>query len=417
MLELIMIFNIFLFSLTFSEDIPNTLILDNPKKPVSTIKTIKKKEKAELNLNIKKISSFNLNGYINRDKKLISFVLDELVLEDNFYLTDTKEIFDERTKKVKDYSNIYELEKTDYLNKAVTFKYNNLPKELYLVKYDSKTKELKKLYKWQEEYTEYIDTQRGNLKFTFTEDYKPFEIISFSLNKIANTKGVLEIKNGSYLKIDPILSKEVIIKNDKGENLGTITLKNGNGFFKLDESKKGLILERGSSILNFGIGFKNNEILLQIKGTTDSTKEYPLSFEVVNLDGTIQNYSANIKPAQYAFKILTNSLNLDFNNSKEALNEAEIDELISKSEILIDSKDLNLEVQFINNGVIKLKNGENILNGKIEAQLENSLSQEKIKTIKVIGKVNKKDIKNMPDGDYIGSTELIIIVDSWTNTN
>ncbi|MGL5725250.1 hypothetical protein, partial [Cetobacterium sp.] len=325
---------------------------------------------------------------------------------------ENKEFFNEHTKKIKDYSSSYQIEKTDYINKVITFKYNSLPKELYLIKYDSKTKKLKKLYKWQEQYAKYIDSQKGNLLFTFTEEYKPFEIVSFSLNRVVNTKGNLEIKNGSYLRVDPLSTKEVVVKNSKGEILDTITLKNGNGFSKLDDSKKGIILENGSSILNFGVGFRNNEILLQVKGTTDSTKEYPMIFEVINLDETIETYNINIKPAQYALKILTNSLNLDFSNSPKILNESETSEIISTSEILIDSKDLNIKVNFVNNGVVKLKNGENILNGVLEAQLDNSLSKGKIKTIQVTGKVKKEDIKNMPDGDYIGSTELIIVVDS-----
>lgn len=411
-LKRIITFNIFLCALTFSEEIPNTLILDNPNRPVTTAETIKKKEKAELNLNIKKVSSYDIDGYVNKNRKLISFVLDELLVEDGFYVAENKEIFNEHTKKVKDYSSSYEIEKTDYINKVITFKYDSLPKELYLIKYDSKTKELKKLYKWQEQYAKYIDSQKGNLLFAFTEEYKPFEIVSFSLNRVVNTKGNLEIKNGSYLRVDPLSTKEVVVKNSKGEILDTITLKNGNGFSKLDDSKKGIILENGSSILNFGVGFRNNEILLQVKGTTDSTKEYPMIFEVINLDETIETYNINIKPAQYALKILTNSLNLDFSNSPKILNESETSEIISTSEILIDSKDLNIKVNFVNNGVVKLKNGENILNGVLEAQLDNSLSKGKIKTIQVTGKVKKEDIKNMPDGDYIGSTELIIVVDS-----
>ena len=411
-LKKILTLNIVLCALAFSEEIPNTLILDNPNRPVTKTETIKKKEKAELNLNIKKVSSYDIDGYVNKNKKLISFVLDEILTEDNFFLADNKEIFNEHTRKVKDYSTSYKKEKVDYINKAVTFKYNTLPKELYLVKYDSKTKGLKKLYKWQEQYAKYIDLNSGNILFSFTEEYRPFEIINFSLNRSANTKGYLEIRNGEYLKIDPILSKEVIIKNSKGEVLETISLKNGNGASKLDETKKGLILENASSFLNFGIGFRNNEVLLQIKGTTDSTKEYPLNFEVVNLDNSVQTYNINIKPAQYALKILTNNLNLDFSNSPKTLDGTETTELISKSEILIDSKDLNIKVDFINNGVIKLKNGENILNGKLEAQLDNTLSKGKIKTVEVTGKVKKEDAKNMPEGEYVGSTELIIIVDS-----
>lgn len=416
MLKKAILFNIFLCALAFSEEVPNTLILDNPKKPISTVETIKKKEKAELNLSVKKISSFEVDGYVNKGKKLISFVLDELIPEDNFYLTDSKEIFNEKTKKVKDYSNIYELEKIDYPNKAVTFNYNVLPKEFYLVKYNSKTKELKKLYKWQEQYAKYINSQSGNLLFSFTEEYRPFEIVTFSLNRSANLKGTLEIKNGDYLKIDPVLSKEVIIKNSKGKILETIPLENGNGFFKLDDSKKGLILENGSSILNFGVGFKDNDVLLQIKGTTDSTKEYGVSFDVVNIDGTVQSYNVNIKPAQYALKILSNSLNFDFSNlniglEKEKHKEEE-NKLISESEILIDSKGLDIKLEFVNNGIIKLQNGENILNGMLDIQPNNKNSNEKIKAFKITGKVTKEDTKNLPDGDYVGKTELLVIVDS-----
>lgn len=406
------ILNAVLHVLTFSEEISNTLILDNPNRPVTKTKTIKKKEKAELNINVKKISSYNIDGYVNKNKKLISFLLDEILIEDTFFLVDNKEIFNEYTRKVKDYLNFYELEKVDYNNKFITFKYNSLPKELYLVKYNSKTKDLKKLYKWQEQSTKYINLHSGNILFSFTEEYKPFEIISFSLKKSANKKGNLEIKNGNYLKIDSLLAKKVIIKNNKGVILDTISLKNGNGFSKLDESKKGIILENGSSILNFGIGFRDNEILLQIKGTTDSSKEYPMTFEVINLDETIESYNINIKPAQYGLKILNNSLNLNFNNSPKILNDNEVSELISESKILIDSKDLNIKVNFVNNGVIKLKNGKNILNAKLDAQLENKLSKDQIKVIQVTGKIKKEDIKNIPDGDYVGSTELIIVVDS-----
>ncbi|MGL5723496.1 hypothetical protein, partial [Cetobacterium sp.] len=83
-LKRIITFNIFLCALTFSEEIPNTLILDNPNRPVTTAETIKKKEKAELNLSIKKVSSYDIDGYVNKNKKLISFVLDDLLVEDSF---------------------------------------------------------------------------------------------------------------------------------------------------------------------------------------------------------------------------------------------------------------------------------------------------------------------------------------------
>ncbi|MGL5122603.1 MAG: hypothetical protein ACRC6K_00335 [Fusobacteriaceae bacterium] len=414
-LRKIIILNIFLYILSFSNVISNTIILNNPGKQVTTMETIKKKEKADLNLNILKVSSFEIEGYVNRSEKLIHFVLDELVIEDDFYLAENKDIFKGDTRKVKSYLSFYEIEKTDYNNKVITFHYSSLPKELYLIKYDSKTKVLKKLYKWEEKDIKYIDFQKGKLIFSFTEDYNIFEIISFSFNNIINQKGSLEIKSGNFIEIDPILTKEVIIKNDNGKILETISLKNGSGFLKLDNSKKGIILENGSQILNFGVGFRNNEILLQIKGTTDSSKEYLMTFEVVNLDETSGIYNISVKPAQYSLKILSNSINFDFNKPDKSLTEleeTEETELISESEISIESKDLNIKVAFINNGVISLKNGENILNGKLEAQLDNNSTKGNIKTLRVIGRVNKKDIKNVPDGDYIGTTELIIDIDS-----
>lgn len=406
--------NAFIYSLSFSQEIVNTIILDNPKKAVTTVETIKKKEKAELNLNIKKISSNILDGYVSKKKNLISFVLDELTPEDLFYLSDNKIFFNEHTRKVQENSNSYELKKIDFMTKSVTFTYKALPKELYLVKYDIKTKELKKLYKWEEKNSKYIDSQNGSLSFAFTEEYKPFEIVRFSTKRIANIKGNLNIRSGSYININPLLSKEIVIKNSKGEILQNIALKNGIGFFKLDDSKKGLILENGSSILNFGIGFEENETLLQIKGTTDSTKEYFMTLEVINLDETIQSYDVNIKPAKYALKILNKALDFDFTTPEvqNKYNLKDAKELISKSEIQIDTKGLNIKTEFANNGIIKLKNGETIINGKLEAILDNNTPVGDIKTLHVIGKVKKEDILNMPSGDYIGSAELIITIDS-----
>lgn len=411
-LKKILVFNIVICSLVFSEEIQNTLILDNPDRPVTTVETMKKRDKAELNLSIKKISSFSIDGYINKKNRLISFYLDELGLEDNFFLVSNKEFYNLETKKIKEHLSDYEIEKIDYTNKIIVFKYDVLPKELYLVKYDKKSKNLKKLYTWQERDAKYIDTQNGDFQILFTENYKPFEIVRFSLNNKNSPKGELVIRNGSYLKIDSHLAKEISIRNRSGVTIETISLKNGKGSFGLDESKRGLILENGSSILNLGIGFKNDEILLQIKGTTDSSKEYILGLNIFNLDGSIQTYNVGIRPAQYSFKILSNTLNFEFNNTLKESKETQNPDLISKGEIVIDSKDLNIKVGLKNNGLFKLRSGENILNGKLEIFQNNELSKNRIKTYQVIGKVNKREANSMPDGNYTGDIELIIVIDS-----
>lgn len=400
----------YLFS--FSEEIPNTLILDNPNKPITTVETMKIKEKAELNLNIKKITSSSIDTYINKDKRLISFVLDEILEEEELYLSPSKNIFNKNNTKIIDSSNDYKIEKKDYSNKIIVFKYNTLPQELYLIKYNKYNNKLVKLYKWEEKNTNYISDQNGNITVSFTEDYIPFEIINFSQKKIFNNKGKLEVKDGSYLKIDPLLTKNIVMKNSKGEVLDIINLKNGNGSLKLDDSKKGIILEQGSSILNFGIGFKNNEIYLQIKGTTDSSKEYPLRLSVMNIDGINQEYYLNIKPAEYSLKILNETLNFDFRKAQKVMNLKSEVELLSREVILIDSKGLDIKVEFSNNGLVKLNNKEYMLNGHLEAILETEASDKQIKNIQVIGKINENDLKQIPSGDYSGSAELIITVDS-----
>ncbi|MGL5413967.1 hypothetical protein [Cetobacterium sp.] len=406
--------NLFVSTMVLANEIPNTLILDNPDRPITTTETIKKREKAELNLNIKKVTSYEIDGYVNRAKKLISFPLDSIESDDAFYLTSDKSIFNENTRELKEISQTYELEKINFLEKAVTFKYTTLSNELFLVNYSNSTKKLKKLYRWQQKYAKYIDEKKGDILISFTEEYKPFEIINFStIDKNMKTKGKINVREGEYIKIDSLATSEVIVKDLKGEVLGNITLKNGSGILKLDDSKKGVILQDGSSLLNFGIGFRNGELLLQVKGTTDSAKEYSLALEIKNLDETISFYKLNIKPAQYGLKILSNNLTLDFANSPKVLSDEEklSDELTSVGEISIDSKGLDIKVNFINNGSIKLKNGENTINAKLEGTLvtEGDL---KTKVVKVLGRVKKEDTLNMPDGEYVGSTELVITVDS-----
>lgn len=406
--------NLLFTTLTIANEVPNTLIIDNPNRPVSTTETFKKRERAEFDLNIKKISTFDVDGYVSSEQKLISFELDELETNDNFYLTENKNIFNEYTLGLNNLESSYELEKIYLPEKVVTFKYSTLPKELFLIKYDNLSKKFKKLYKWNHGNIKYINEQKGNLLFLFTEEYKPFEIVNFSkINRSLLTKGIVEIRNGDGIKIDPLTSSEVILKNQKGDILEKIALKNGNGAFKLDDSKKGIILQNGSSILNFGIGFRNGEVFLQVKGTTDSTKEYPLTIEVKNLDETTSFYNVNIKPAQYSLKILNDNLNLDFANPiiQPFNNENDpIKEIVSKGEILIDSKGLDIKVEFINNGLVQLSNGENLIDAKLEGNLLKDSSSTKV--IEVLGKIKEEDMKNMPSGEYTGTTELIITIDS-----
>lgn len=406
--------NLLFTTLTIANEVPNTLIIDNPNRPVSTTETFKKRERAEFDLNIKKISTFDVDGYVSSEQKLISFELDELETNDNFYLTENKNIFNEYTLGLNNLESSYELEKIYLSEKVVTFKYSTLPKELFLIKYDNLSKKFKKLYKWNHGNIKYINEQKGNLLFLFTEEYKPFEIVNFSkINRSLLTKGIVEIRNGDGIKIDPLTSSEVILKNQKGDILEKIALKNGNGAFKLDDSKKGIILQNGSSILNFGIGFRNGEVFLQVKGTTDSTKEYPLTIEVKNLDETTSFYNVNIKPAQYSLKILNDNLNLDFANPiiQPFNNENDpIKEIVSKGEILIDSKGLDIKVEFINNGLVQLSNGENLIDAKLEGNLLKDSSSTKV--IEVLGKIKEEDMKNMPSGEYTGTTELIITIDS-----
>ena len=399
-----------------TSSIPNVIITDNPNREVTTVNAKRNREKAELNSNIKKVTSSKVDTYVTKSKKLISFVLDEIGQEDKFYLTSNREIFNDKTKSLKVTENNYELKNTDLTNKVVSFKYSVLPETLYLVRYNDKTKDLIKLYKWQStESTTYINEMRGKIVYTFTDQYKPFEIIEFSkVNKSMLVKGTVEIKEGENININPESVKEVVLRDVKGEVIEKIPLINGNGSVSLDEAKRGIILKDGSSILNFGIGFEEGRLKLQVKGTTDASKEYPMIAEVINIDDTVSEYDISIKPAQYGFKVLNTGLSLDFAKSITTLEsdgtKSETSDLITTGEIVIDSKGFDIKAHFINDGVVKLRQGEAEVNAKLESVLvDNSGSN---KTIQVVGRVSKDDIRNIPSGEYSGTTELVISIDS-----
>lgn len=67
------------FSLSYSEgEIPNTIVKDNPKAEVTTVKTKERRTSpAELNIEVKKLNSLNLTGSLNKVNKEIVFDLSE----------------------------------------------------------------------------------------------------------------------------------------------------------------------------------------------------------------------------------------------------------------------------------------------------------------------------------------------------
>lgn len=413
---------IMLNSLMLAEEIPNVLIMDNPKREVTTIETIKERERAELNLKVKKISSEEITPYINLEKRLMAFNIEDIENNDNFYLTDDTKIFNERSNKLNIKEQNFKLQEINLEKKAVIFKFDDLNRNLYLVRYNKENKSLKKLYKTKSGSIKYIEEIKGELLLSFTQEYMPYEIINFSSknNKNFLTKGTTEIKSGKMIAIDLEHSSEIILKDKEGNILGNMNLNRGNGNLYLDESRKGILLNNGSSILNLGIGFDNGDLLLQVKGTTDSTKIYEMSLEIKNIDGTISKYNLGIKPADYTFTILNYNLNLNFAEAQvrektiESSNGTVLEEeLITRDILEIDSKGKDIRVNFKNNGIVKLVNGKNSFNVNLEGKvLKENTKNKDIKNVEVLGTVKKAEILGLPDVEYTGSAELLIYIDS-----
>lgn len=405
----ILFVTIILSSLSFSEGIENVLVLENPDKPVTTFETKREKERGELNLNIKKISTSQIDGYVNESKKKITFCLDEVDLQDRFFLTDDKSLLNEYESKIKDYKNDFEELKRDILKKVVTFKYPTFKKNLYLVRYDSQSKKIKKIYRWENKGDTIAEDIRENINIYFSEDCKPFEIVNFSNDgSIKNKKGYIEEKSSNFLKANLKTVESYTIKDTRGKVLEEILVKNGVGKYRLDSSKKGVIIENGSTFLNLGIGFENQSMLLQIKGTSDWGKSYSLEVVENYIDGTSSNYSLSILPPQYGIKILDDTLSLEFLKSDEDGGK----EIVAQGEIAVDSRGMNIGATFKNDGNVKLQNGENIIDVKLDTEMKKSLKYSNIKKVGVIGRVKKLDVKDLPDGDYLGKAELIITIDS-----
>lgn len=405
--------NIFFSSLLMANEIPNIQVFDNPNRPVTTFETKRKRDKAILNLDIKKITSEPAVIYINEENKIMSFIIDKIEDTDSFYLADTKEVFSKNL----DTSKLpvkYTFKETRIEDKVVSFKYNNeVPQTLYLIKYDTNTKKMKKLYKVEKENIHIIDNAVGTMIFKFTEKYKPYEILELSNDGILE-KCLIDIKHGEYFKIDPTSVSEIQIKSTTGEILKSFTLKTGTGSAELNESKKGIALKEDGGVLNFGIGFKNGILQLQVKEVTDVTKLYSFVLEVKNIDNTTSRYNVSISPAQYSFKILNSSINLDFSKATEVISEIEKEtkEISVKGEILIDTKGFDIKVTFANNGAIKLKNGDNVIDAKLETNVVKNSEVKDIKKVEVVAVTDKENIKNLPEGDYNGNAELVISIDS-----
>lgn len=214
-------------NLALGSSIPHTLIIDNPNKFVTTFEIKKNKERADLNLNIRKRTSKKIKAYINKEEKIIFFLLKKKDMNEDFYLTKNLN----KIKKNKSYHPF----KIDKNKGQILFKYDYLPEVMYLISYNKKNMLLNTIYKLTKNNIEYINSKYGSLSFEFNEKYKFFEIIN--IFKPIN-KGTMKLTSGNTLKIDSLNAKEIKIKDTTGKSIITIPLKKGSGTYKLDNSKK-----------------------------------------------------------------------------------------------------------------------------------------------------------------------------------
>lgn len=403
---------------SFAEEIADVVILDNPPKEVSTIKTRMLKDKAEMNITVQKITSTEIPMRLSLEQDKIFFNIEDLESSDIFYITNNMEFFKEKTRYYEKKDEVYEAESIDILHGIVKFKNNEMKGELYLIRLNRNNKRIKKIYKIKNQDRDKLIVERGELIFTFNENYRPFDIINLNLLKgREEEKGTVEIKSGKMLKLDSNLITEVIITDEQDKKVGNIKLINGNGILDLGKNKEGIILKNGSSVLNLGIGFENGEVLLQEKGSTNSNKSYTMKLKLKNIDGSIGEYKIIINPVNYGLKILNQSLN--FNFIKDLKNDEKIEKqysleqetVIAKDYLQIESKELEIRVKFKNNGKVQLRRGDKVFNVNLEGRVLDK-KNENIKRVEVIGKVERKEIINLPEGDYIGEVELEIEIDS-----
>lgn len=207
---LISLFLLIFQNIFSTREIPHTIIKENPKKEVTEIKTIKKREKdAELNLTITKVKSKNIDVKVDFERKKMFAILEELGEGDRVFIVDKLEDIPNsatnsgrralnRIKNMKTSSNfrfeIFNLKaRNNY--KKLEIDYTQMPKDMFIGITGTDYK-LKKIYK--SNYVNYDTPKNNNVNiklWLFGEDLD--RLTNLIINPSKNGSGNIMIRSNS----------------------------------------------------------------------------------------------------------------------------------------------------------------------------------------------------------------------------
>lgn len=224
------IFFIFIINFsTFSNEnkIPNEYIIDNPKKEVTTIETIRNRNHAQMKFSVKKINPIEINGK-EMDDKLEFEILDKINKDYKVLVTSElpkviKNNLSESKILDKALSIPFEIEESNNKVKLLINKFN-YKKNLYIIIYNNikiikvyKTENIDKSFSIKEEnILDFENMTYSSEKHTYTAKKL------FTVSNLKNIEFKIETKNikmvnsnNNYINIDNILLKKLKTLNNK----------------------------------------------------------------------------------------------------------------------------------------------------------------------------------------------------------
>lgn len=145
------------FSNVENEKVPNELIINNPKKEVTTIESLKNREHGEMNISVTKINPIPITG-IERDGKLEFELPEKVELEENIFVTDdVNKIQEHRTLKLNKNLTTFSLENQTEKTKLKVDKPSDSKKIYIAVKEQDKIKRV-----YENTYMNYNSTDIGS---------------------------------------------------------------------------------------------------------------------------------------------------------------------------------------------------------------------------------------------------------------
>lgn len=403
------IFNMMIFSsiITLANtEVPNVIIKDSSELPASILELEKKKDKAELNLKVKKMTSKKLEEKYDKYEDIYYIELPELISQDEgIYLTSNYRKIKENKLKISNSEIEYLL---DGNRIEVSNTSQNKSKRIYILKYNKNTKELLNVYVVDRKSidNEYL---QNHLDLEFTDNYIAYTDETLSRTSVSENVKVL---GGEIIEISEEINKLDILSLT-GEKLGSINLSSGSGGIGLDNSSNGIKLRNSKGYLNFGIGFENKKLKLKLKEWSFAENKYTFLIKGYGKNREL-DYLISLKPALHKLKLNKCGINLDFGEVSQ--NETqEITATFEDLRIQMPESVGTITVKFLDEGKMNMYLDDN--SDSILAMLSSEVVEdEKViegyrnMNIKLKGKI-VESIKNKKPGNYKGTSELLILID------